>query len=154
MNAPNDNTAPKGLRGWWLSPPRPGMQRLINPLEHRHLRLFGGTRIVGGGIAVFQQHHDHSNEQKHYGQQHAIALGAAGHGVGRCRRLGSGWKGGIGHRDRFLSVLPGAGRCLVCSENQGKASESAGSRHVVSQITTFCVWNHSAMFRSGRTLRS
>ena len=32
MNAPNDNTARKGLRGWWLSPPRSGMQRLIAPL--------------------------------------------------------------------------------------------------------------------------
>ena len=52
MNAPNDNTTPKGLRGWWLSPPRPGMQRLINPWEYRHLRLFGGTRIVGGSIAA------------------------------------------------------------------------------------------------------
>jgi hypothetical protein len=31
MNASNDNTAPKGLRGWWASPPRPGMHRLINP---------------------------------------------------------------------------------------------------------------------------
>ena len=52
MNAPNDNTAAKGLRGWWLSPPRPGMQRLINPWEYRHLRLFGGTRIVGGSVAA------------------------------------------------------------------------------------------------------
>jgi hypothetical protein len=52
MNAPNDNTAAKGLREWWLSPPRPGMQRLINPWEYRHLRLFGGTRIVGGSIAA------------------------------------------------------------------------------------------------------
>ena len=31
MNAPNDNTAAKGLRGWWRSPPRTGMQRLIVP---------------------------------------------------------------------------------------------------------------------------
>ena len=52
MNTPNDNTAAKGLRGWWLSPPRPGMQRLINPWEYRHLRLFGGTRIVGGSVAA------------------------------------------------------------------------------------------------------
>ncbi len=52
MNAPNDNTAARGLRGWWLTPPRPGMQRLINPWEYRHLRLFGGTRIVGGSIAA------------------------------------------------------------------------------------------------------
>ena len=52
MNAPNDNTAAKGLRGWWLSPPRPGMQRLIVPYEYRHLRLFGVGRIAGGSVAA------------------------------------------------------------------------------------------------------
>ena len=52
MNAPNDNTAAKGLRGWWQSPPRPGLQRLINPWEYRHLRAFGLTRIAGGGVAT------------------------------------------------------------------------------------------------------
>ena len=52
MNAPNDNTARKGLRGWWLSPPRPGPQRLINPWEYRHLRVFGVTRIAGGIVAT------------------------------------------------------------------------------------------------------
>ena len=52
MNAPNDNTAAKRLRGWWLSPPRPGLQRLINPIEYRHLRGFGLTRIAGGSVAA------------------------------------------------------------------------------------------------------
>ena len=52
MNAPNDNTAAKRLRGWWQSPPRPGMQRLINPWEYRHLRAFGLTRIAGGSVAA------------------------------------------------------------------------------------------------------
>ncbi len=52
MNAPNDNTAPKGLRGWWLTPPRPGLQRLIHPWEYRHLRFFGVTRIAAGSVAV------------------------------------------------------------------------------------------------------
>jgi hypothetical protein len=52
MNAHNDNTAAKGLRGWWASPPRPGMQRLINPWEYRHLRVFGSTRIAGGSVAA------------------------------------------------------------------------------------------------------
>ena len=52
MNAPSDNTAARGLRGWWLSPPRPGMQRLISPWEYRHLRGFGVTRVVGGGVAA------------------------------------------------------------------------------------------------------
>jgi hypothetical protein len=52
MNAPNDNTTAKGLRGWWASPPRSGMQRLIHPWEYRHLRLVGLTRIAGGSVAA------------------------------------------------------------------------------------------------------
>jgi len=52
MNAPNDNTARKGLRGWWLTPPRPGLQRLIHPWEYRHLRFFGVTRIAAGSVAA------------------------------------------------------------------------------------------------------
>ena len=52
MNASNDNTAAKGLRGWWASPPRSGMHRLIAPWEYRHLRASGVTRIAGGSIAV------------------------------------------------------------------------------------------------------
>ena len=52
MNAPSDNTAAKGLRGWWASPPRSGMQRLIVPYEYRHLRFFGVGRIAGGSAAA------------------------------------------------------------------------------------------------------
>jgi hypothetical protein len=54
MNAPNDNSGnstARRLREWWLTPPRPGMQRLINPWEFRHLRFFGVTRIAGGSVA-------------------------------------------------------------------------------------------------------
>ena len=52
MNAPNGNTAAKSLRGWWLSPPRPGMHRLISPWEYRHLRFSGVTRTFGGSVAA------------------------------------------------------------------------------------------------------
>ena len=52
MNAPNDNTAPKGLRGWWASPPRSGLRRAIAPWEYRHLRFFGSARIAGGAVAA------------------------------------------------------------------------------------------------------
>ncbi len=52
MNAPSHNTAAKGLRGWWASPPRSGMQRLIVPYEYRHLRFFGVGRIAGGCVAA------------------------------------------------------------------------------------------------------
>ena len=52
MSTPNDNTAPRGLREWWQSPERPGMQRLINPVEYRHLRTYGVTRIFGGCVAA------------------------------------------------------------------------------------------------------
>jgi hypothetical protein len=52
MNAPNDHTAPRGLRGWWLTPPRPGLQRVIHPWEYRHLRGVAAVRIVGGCVAA------------------------------------------------------------------------------------------------------
>ena len=52
MHAAKDNTAPKGLRGWWASPSRTGMQRLIAPWEYRHLGAFGVTRIAGGSVAA------------------------------------------------------------------------------------------------------
>ena len=45
MNVPDDAAA-KGLRGWWASPPRPGMQRLINPPAYRHLRVSLASRIL------------------------------------------------------------------------------------------------------------
>ena len=52
MNASNDNTAANGHRGWWASPPRSGMRRLIPPWEYRHLRASGGARLAGGGVAA------------------------------------------------------------------------------------------------------
>jgi hypothetical protein len=52
MNAPNDNAGAKGLRRWWLSPPRPGMQRIISPWEYRHLRAWAGVRIVGAVVSA------------------------------------------------------------------------------------------------------
>jgi len=52
VNAPNDDGAPRGLRGWWLSPPRRGLLRLLAPFEYRHLRVFGVTRIAGGAVAA------------------------------------------------------------------------------------------------------
>jgi hypothetical protein len=52
MNQPNDNTAPKGLRGWWASPPRSGLQLAIAPWEYRHLRGFGRLRIAAGIVSA------------------------------------------------------------------------------------------------------
>jgi hypothetical protein len=52
MNARSEHTAAKGLRGWWLFPPRSGMQRLIFPWEYRHLRAFGVTRVAGASVAA------------------------------------------------------------------------------------------------------
>jgi hypothetical protein len=52
MNAPDDNTAAKRLRRWWLTPPRPGLQRLISPIEYRHIRPFGVAHIAGGSVAA------------------------------------------------------------------------------------------------------
>ncbi|MBV9794648.1 MAG: hypothetical protein JO016_11990 [Actinobacteria bacterium] len=52
MNGPDDNSTAGGLRKWWFYPPRPGLQRLINPWEYRHLRFSGAIRIFGGCIAA------------------------------------------------------------------------------------------------------
>jgi len=52
MNAPNDNVAPKGLREWWLTPPRPGMQRLISPWEYRHPHAVANVRFAAGGFQL------------------------------------------------------------------------------------------------------
>jgi hypothetical protein len=52
MNASNDNAAASGIRGWWRNPPRPGLQRLINPWEYRHLGFSGTARIVGGCVGI------------------------------------------------------------------------------------------------------
>ena len=51
MNAPHGSTAPAGLRGWWASPPRSGMRRIISPWEYRHLRAWAGVRM-GAGVAL------------------------------------------------------------------------------------------------------
>jgi hypothetical protein len=50
MNASNDNTAPKSVRGWWASPSRSGIRRAIAPWEYRHLRAFGITRMACGSV--------------------------------------------------------------------------------------------------------
>jgi hypothetical protein len=52
MNDPNDNTAGRSFRSWWRNPPRPGLQRLINPWEYRHIGFSGAARIVGGTVAT------------------------------------------------------------------------------------------------------
>jgi len=52
MNAPDHNTAAKGLREWWASPPRSGVRRLINPWVYRHLRVFGVMHLAGGIVAA------------------------------------------------------------------------------------------------------
>ncbi len=52
MNTPNDGTAASGLRGWWSTPPRHGMQRVINPIAFRHLIAFGRLHIAGGLLAA------------------------------------------------------------------------------------------------------
>ena len=52
MNARNDNTAARRLRRWWFTPPRPGLRRMINPWEYRHIRPFGVLRVAGGSAGI------------------------------------------------------------------------------------------------------
>lgn len=51
MDVPN-KPGTKSLRGWWLTPPRSGMHRLINPWAYRHLRDLGVTHIAGGAVGA------------------------------------------------------------------------------------------------------
>ncbi len=52
MDAHHDRTAGTRLLRWWLTPPRPGLQRLIHPWEYRRLRFYGVTRVAGGSVAA------------------------------------------------------------------------------------------------------
>lgn len=52
MNTPNNPSSPKGLRGWWKSPPRSGLRLIIAPWEYRHLRGFARARIFFGVVLV------------------------------------------------------------------------------------------------------
>ncbi len=52
MHARSNNTAPKGLRARWASPPRTGMRLIIAPWEYRHLRAFARVHIAGGLVAA------------------------------------------------------------------------------------------------------
>ena len=81
MHAPNNNIAPKGLRGQWISPPRSGMRLIIPPWEYRHLRAFAGVRIASGivlaGLGVVTLSFG-GNDWKTYGWTMAfLAPGAA-----------------------------------------------------------------------------
>jgi hypothetical protein len=46
----NHDSSSQGLRGWWASPPRTGMRRIIAPWEYRHLRGFAQVRIASGVV--------------------------------------------------------------------------------------------------------
>ena len=81
MYATNDSTAPKGLRGWWASPPRSGMQRIISPSEYRHLRTWARVRFASGialtGLGAVTLSFG-GNDSKTYGWTMAfLALAAA-----------------------------------------------------------------------------
>jgi len=40
----------RGLREWWLSPPRSGIHRVIAPWVYRRLRFFGTMRVAAGTV--------------------------------------------------------------------------------------------------------
>jgi hypothetical protein len=81
MHAPK-NTSPKGLRGWWTSPPRSGLQLIIAPWEYRHLRAFARVRIASGivlaslGLVTLSFG---GNDSKTYAWTMAFLAGAAAH---------------------------------------------------------------------------
>ncbi len=50
MQTAMNDTAAKGLRGWWTSPPRSGLRLIISPVEYRHLRAWGRVRIASAVV--------------------------------------------------------------------------------------------------------
>jgi hypothetical protein len=52
MAAPNDKDPSSGLRAWWKSPPRSGLQLIIAPWEYRHPRGWARVRIASGAVLV------------------------------------------------------------------------------------------------------
>jgi hypothetical protein len=80
MRAPNNDTAPQGLRGWWTSPPRSGMRLIVSPWEYRHLRAWSGVRIASGialaGLGVVTLSFG-GNDLKTYGWTTAFLAAAA-----------------------------------------------------------------------------
>ena len=80
MHAPSNNTAPKGLRGWWASPPRSGMRLIISPCEYRRLRAWAGVRMASGialaGLGVVTLSFG-GNDWKTYGWAMAFLAAAA-----------------------------------------------------------------------------
>jgi hypothetical protein len=82
MRAPHDKSAPKGLRGWWTSPPRSGLRLIIAPWEYRHLRAFARVRIASGvvlgGLGLVTLAFG-GNDWKTYGWTMAFLAAAAAH---------------------------------------------------------------------------
>ncbi len=52
MNAPGDKPAPKGLLGWWATPPRTGMRRVLAPWVYRRPRPWARVCIVAAFVTV------------------------------------------------------------------------------------------------------
>ena len=73
MNAPNDNTAPQGLRGWWASPPgillhqmRPWPPPWCRPMEDRPpyaVWVIGGLTVWAFLLAGFMVWNLHSTSR-------------------------------------------------------------------------------------------
>jgi hypothetical protein len=52
MNVQAHNITPKGLRGWWGSPPRSGMRRILAPWVYRNPRAWAGVSIASAFVLV------------------------------------------------------------------------------------------------------
>ncbi|MBV9803772.1 MAG: hypothetical protein JO130_11295 [Solirubrobacterales bacterium] len=90
MNAPHEDGSPKGLRGWWTSPPRTGMRLIIAPWEYRRLRAFATARIFGATLLAslgFVTLGFGGSDTKTYGWAFAFFAGAAAHFAFACWEL-------------------------------------------------------------------
>jgi hypothetical protein len=80
MYTATNPTPAKGLRDWWISPPRSRLRLIISPIEYRHLRTFGHVRIASGiiltGLGTLTLSFG-GNDRKTYGWTGLFLAGAA-----------------------------------------------------------------------------
>jgi hypothetical protein len=80
MQRDANNSARKGLIGWWTSPSRSGARLIISPVEYRHLGAWGRVRIASGivltGLGTVTLYFG-GNDRKTYGWASWFLVGAA-----------------------------------------------------------------------------